>query len=374
VPEDTGTGGWFRLSNRLIDEGHAARMGLSAWGVLTMIARHADIDGVADPSVRTLMSETGTASQTVIEAIRVLETGGYVRCDRRNRARTRYTIPIGWRGMLHEQSVLPTRTDGQSVLPTRTDGESVLPTRTDDGETVLATRTDGHVSAPCPPPVPPPCTPVRVPPISPKGDSCDLNQIEEGVPSEQQSLLGEAEQEAQTKPARKKSPDTISDRAELDSYVAHLITRHQTDDHHWGPVHVEIAQLFWAYEAGNRRTGSLRRRDIAQHMRMLIKGHTDPEVITLAMAMYVNAKTTGGPQMIGSSNPTTGSIGKIIRPRLETRGGPNQYEWWLSEAEKLTGTSPDGVNRTSWRDGQPAHRPAPQGARRTTTYHEVEGV
>ena len=65
--------GWFKVCNDVIDV-HQARIGVSAMAVYLTLRRHADNEGVCWPSIKLLCRLTRLSRNTVLGAIRQLET------------------------------------------------------------------------------------------------------------------------------------------------------------------------------------------------------------------------------------------------------------------------------------------------------------
>ena len=66
-------GGWFKITNAMIDDGTMARLGNAALRVFLVLSRMANSEGMAWPSVATLVERTGCSRRDVFRAIRELE-------------------------------------------------------------------------------------------------------------------------------------------------------------------------------------------------------------------------------------------------------------------------------------------------------------
>ena len=66
-------GGWFKITNAMIDDGTMARLGNAALRVFLVLSRMANAEGMAWPSVATLVERTGCSRRDVFRAIRELE-------------------------------------------------------------------------------------------------------------------------------------------------------------------------------------------------------------------------------------------------------------------------------------------------------------
>ena len=108
--------------------------GLSAHERLVMVSLGLHRNGQTgrcDPSVDRMVEQTGVSRWSVMRAIKALETRGRLRCERRNGARTSYTIHAATRGTQLPVAVSDRlRTATKPVAHSYTTSSTLLPERT----------------------------------------------------------------------------------------------------------------------------------------------------------------------------------------------------------------------------------------------------
>src|SRR5947209_695848 len=75
--DNNGTVGHSRIPHTIIDQ-YGERIGANALALLMILARHADENGQAFPSLTTLMKKTVLSKPTVVKAIQTLVDAGLV--------------------------------------------------------------------------------------------------------------------------------------------------------------------------------------------------------------------------------------------------------------------------------------------------------
>jgi hypothetical protein len=115
--------GWTRINNAAI--AMLPRIGLAAFAVYVVIAKHTNKAGVAWPSVPTIARLTGTTIRTVRRAILTLQAKGLIRVERQRDASgrdrpSRYILsPVGESDTNAPPVVLPCQGEGDTNDPGR---------------------------------------------------------------------------------------------------------------------------------------------------------------------------------------------------------------------------------------------------------------